>query len=243
MNPVIEQMHAHRSVRRYADEPVPDAAVVEAVRAGQMASSSSALQAYAVIRVRDAAARSEIAELAGPQEKVVRCGAFLVVCADTRRHRLLCRRAGASWANTFENFLVGVVDASLFAQNLALAFESMGFGVCYVGGVRNNLPRVRDLLRLPEGVFALYGLCVGVPAEEPMARPRLDPDAVLFDDAYPDDDTLLAGVERYDGVYRAYLAERGATARGWSDAVVATTSSGHRGDAGAFYASQGARLG
>jgi FMN reductase (NADPH) len=243
MNETIRQMRAHRSIRRYRDEPVPEGAVIEAVRAGQAASTSSAVQAYSVIRVRDEGVRAQLAELAGPQEKVARCGAFFVVLADSRRHRLLCERAGRAYADTFENFLVPVVDASLFAQNMTLAFESMGYGTCYIGGMRNDLPRVRDLLCVPRGVYPLFGLCVGVPDESPAPRPRLDPGAVLFEDAYPDDGALLAGVADYDAVYRSYLKDRGATPRGWSEAMVQKHYEKTRADAGSFYASQGATLG
>ncbi len=225
---------------------MPDAHILEAVRAGQMASTSSAVQAYSVIRVRDAAKRAALAELAGPQEKVARCGAFLVVCGDSRRHRLVCDRAGAAYAETFENFLVTVIDASLFAQNMTLAFESMGYGVCYIGGLRNDLFRVGALLGLPEGggVYPLFGLCVGVADEAPVARPRLASEGVLFDDAYPADAELLGGLDAYDAAYRAYLAARGAPkAAGWSEAMAARLHEKTRLDAGGFYASMGATLG
>jgi nitroreductase len=244
MNETIRQIHAHRSIRRFKGDVVPDGHIVEAVRAGQMASTSSAVQAYSVIRVRDAGKRAALAGLAGPQEKVARCGAFLVVCGDARRHRLICERAGASYAETFENFLVTIIDASLFAQNMTLAFESMGYGVCYIGGVRNDLPRVRDLLALPAGVYPLFGLCAGVPDEAPAPRPRLPGAAVLFDDAYPTDAALLDGVDAYDASYRDYLAARGVSgAVGWSEAVAAHAHKKTRADAGSFYASQGATLG
>ncbi len=243
MNEVMRTMLAHRSVRRFTDDAVGDERVAAAVRAGQAASSSSAVWAYSVVRVRDAGKRAAIAELAGPQEKVVRCGAFLVVCGDSRRHRLACMRAGVAYAETFENFLVTIIDAALFAQNMALAFESMGYGVCFVGGVRNDLGRVRALLALPEGVYPFFGLCVGVPADTPSMRPRPPVDAVLFDDTYPDDGSLMGALEGYDETYRAYLAQRGAEPAGWTDAMVDKHRRTIRPDAGAFYASQGATLG
>lgn len=242
MNETTRQMLAHRSIRRFKDDPVPDDAVAEAVRAGQAAATSSAVQAYSMIRVRDKANRAQLAEIAGPQEKVVRCGAFFVVCGDTRRHRLSCERAGVEYAHTFENFLVSVIDASLFAQNATLAFESMGYGTCYIGGVRNDLGAVRRILALPEGVYPFFGLCVGLADENPGPRPRLETDAVLFDDAYPADDALLAGVDRYDEVYRAYLTDRGGPVRSWSEAMNGKHANATRADAGAFYASQGATL-
>ena len=242
MNDTLRLIHAHRSIRRFREDAVPDADVHEAVRAGQMASTSSAVQAYSVIRVRDPGKRAALAELSGPQEKVARCGAFLVVCGDTRRHRVICERAGVERSESFEHFLVAIIDASLLAQNITLAFESMGYGVCYIGGIRNDLPRVRDLLALPPGVYPLFGLCVGLPDESPAPRPRLEPGAVLFDDAYPDDATLLSGVDSYDGAYRAYLAQRGARPVAWSDSIVSKANEKTRVSAGDFYASQGATL-
>ncbi|MCC5823628.1 MAG: NADPH-dependent oxidoreductase [Phycisphaerales bacterium] len=243
MNETIRQMMAHRSIRRFTDDPVPDEHILEAVRAGQMASTSSAVQAYSVVRVRDTGKRAALAELAGPQEKVARCGAFFVICGDSRRHRLLCERAGAAYADTFENFLVSVIDASLFAQNLTLAFESLGYGACYIGGMRNDLWRVRQIIDAPAGVYPLFGLCVGKAAESPGPRPRLDPGAVLFEDAYPDDAALLEGVGAYDRVYEAYLRERGARPAGWSEAMVDKLQEKTRADAGLFYTAQGAKLG
>lgn len=243
MNDTIRLMEAHRSVRRFEQSPVPDDHVRAAVAAGQMASTSSAVQAYAVIHVRHAEKLERLAELAGPQEKIKRCGAFLVVCADARRHRLQCERAGEAYAETFENFVVGVIDAALFAQNMVLAFESMGYGICYIGGVRNDLAQVRDIVAAPEGVFPLFGMCVGLAAESPGVRPRLPVDAVLFDDVYPDDATLLDGIDRYDERYRDYLAQRGAAPKSWSEAMADKHKAPARPGVGAFYASQGAHLG
>ncbi len=242
MNETTRLMASHRSIRRFQDAPLPAGHIAEAVRCGQMASTSSAVQSYSVIRVQDAARLDRLAELAGPQEKVKHCGAFFVLCADTRRHRVLCERAGRAFDNSFENLLVAIVDVSLFAQNFSLAFESMGYGVCYIGGIRNDLGAVCELLALPPGVFPVYGLCVGVPAESPGVRPRLPVDAVLFEDAYPDDETLLGGVHAYDEIYRAYLADRGAEPRGWSEAMVGKHTTPTRHDVGPIFVRQGAPL-
>ncbi len=235
-------MKSHRSIRAFEPTPVPDEHITEAVRCGQMASTSSAVQAYSLIRVTDPGKLDTLAELAGPQDKVKRCGAYFVCCADTRRHRLMCEQAGRPYFNSFEALLVAIADVSFFAQNLSLAFESMGYGICYIGGMRNDLPLVIRTLSLPEGVFPVYGLCVGVPAEDPSIRPRLEPDAVMFSDAYPDDETLLAGVARYDETYRHYLGQRGAQPNGWSDAMIARNSRVVRGEVGQVFKDQGAAL-
>ncbi|MCP3903492.1 MAG: hypothetical protein GY715_07625, partial [Planctomycetes bacterium] len=53
MHPTLDLMLDHRSIRRYTADPVPDADIRRAVEAGQAASTSSAVQAYCLIRIND----------------------------------------------------------------------------------------------------------------------------------------------------------------------------------------------
>ena len=213
---------------------------MRAVEAGQAASTSSAIQAYCVIQIKDGVKRKKLAELCGPQEKVWRCGAFFVICGDTRRHRLACRRDGLAYDAKHEAYLLSVIDATLFAQNFVLALESMGYGICYIGGLRLHLFEVDRVLELPEGVYPLYGLCVGVPDESPMPRPRFAPEAILFEDRYPTDNEVFESLADYDGTYEAYLKDRGATPKAWSRVMTEKFSEPRRVDVGAYYRSKGA---
>ena len=242
MNPVMEQMRSHRSIRKFTDDEVAEDHIEAAVEAGQMASTSGGIQSYCLIRIRDTQRLERLVELTGNQTKVARCGAFFVICGDTRRHRLLARRTGKSHETMLEAFLLSVVDTSLFAQNLVLAFESMGYGICYIGGLRNNLPAVQELLELPEGTYPLYGLCVGRPADDPMLRPRLPLGSVLFEERYPDDAAMLSDLDEFDETMLEYFRQRGAGDRIWSGEMVEKFSEPRRVDAGPFFRSQGANL-
>lgn len=241
-NPTLDTLLSHRSIRRFEETPLPDDHVRLAVAAGQQASTSSNVQAYSLLRVRDPERLAKLVELTGGQTKVARCGAFFVVCGDTRRHRLLAERARLPYATRFEGFLVAAIDATLFAQNLCVAFESMGYGICYIGGLRNDLGAVQRLLRFPRGVYPLFGLCVGVPAEDPSRRPRLAPEAVLFEEHYPDDESLLSQVADYDAVMREYYTSRGAAAGSWSEKIEAQFREAYRTSVAEHYREQGADL-
>jgi len=242
-NPTLELLRSHRSIRRYNPEPVPDSAIRAAIEAGQMASTSSAVQPASVIVVKDRSVRQRLAELCGPQEKVADVGAFLIFLADSRRHRLACQRDGFEYDQQLEAFLVSVIDTSLMAEKAVIAFEAMGYGICYIGGLRTRIAEVDELLNLPEGVYPLFGLCVGVPDEEPSARPRLPVEAVLFEDRYPSDDEVLKVMAEYDDSYRTYLADRGAKSiEGWSERMAKKYAKPARTDLGAYYKSKGAGL-
>ena len=249
MNTVIEQMLAHRSIRRFTDQPVDEAHVRVAIEAGQMASTSGSIQSYCIIRIRDEHRRERLIELTGNQTKVARCGAFFVVCGDTRRHRLLIERDGKDYDARCEAFLLSVVDASLFAQNLVLAFESMGYGACYIGGLRNDLPAVQELLEFPSGVYPLFGLCVGHPDQEPDLRPRLPIEAVLFEERWPDDESMLASMDEYDAVVSEYYATRDGGAadpnrprRDWNSQMIDKFTTPRRVSLASYFRSQGADL-
>ena len=157
MNDVVDLLTAHRSVRRFKPDPIPEEHLQAAIRAGQQAATSSNIQAYAAIRITDPAVRDRLISLTGGQEKVAACPLFLAICGDVRRHRLIAARADVPHASNLEEFLLAVIDATLFAQNMVVAFESMGYGTCYIGGLRNDLPALHEVLRTPEGVWPLLG--------------------------------------------------------------------------------------
>ena len=58
-------------------------------------------------------------------------------------------------------------------RRAALAAESLGLGICYIGSIRNNTQAVIELLGLPRLVFPVTGMTLGWPAAEPLIRPRL----------------------------------------------------------------------
>ena len=242
MDELVELLTSHRTIRRFTSAPVPDELVSKAVRAAQCAATSHAVQAYALIQVTKPDERSRLAELCGGQAQVQEAGAFFVLCVDQRRHALVAARNSLPLASNFESFLVGVIDASLFAQNLILAFEAANLGTCCIGGLRSNLPAVDELLELPDGIFPIFGLCVGSPAEPSTVRPRLPLNAVLFRDRYADDEQLLAAIDTHDAEAETWYAQRGAPGRNWSGSVSRSLSKAARQDLAAFYNSKGAAL-
>lgn len=237
---VLHAMSDHRSVRSFRAEPLDDSTIERAVAAAQCAATSSWIQGYHLIQVTKPEERAHIAALSGDQAQVAEAGAFFAVCGDVRRHQMAAFDAGQPYAACTETFLLSVIDASLFAQNLTLAFESMGLGTCYIGGLRNDIMGVDGVLALPYGVYPLFGLCVGVPEERPGKRPRMDPRAVWSKDRYPSDHDLRAGIAEHDAVASDYYAERGAPGRNWSGGIWRKFTATLRPDLRAYYESKGA---
>ncbi|MBP5978985.1 MAG: oxygen-insensitive NADPH nitroreductase [Halomonas sp.] len=206
MNDVIKLLKSHRSIRKFSDRLIARELLIELIQAGQGAATSSHVQAYTVIHVKNSANREQIAELAGGQSYIASCSDFLVFCADMKRPTEASERVGSNVVRGMtEQLLVATVDTALMAQNVATAAESEGLGICYIGGIRNNPQAISDLLKLPEHVYPVFGMCLGYPAHEPEVKPRLPVEAILKEDYYTDDS---AQVQAFDDTMQAYYQSR-----------------------------------
>jgi len=244
MNEVIALLQGHRSIRKFTPTPVTAEQKAAVIRSAQMASTSSNVQAYTIIGVSDPCKKQELATLAGNQKYVEECPWFLVFCADLHRNRVACELQGTEMvAGTMENFLVATVDAALAAQNAAVAAESLGLGIVYIGGIRNHPREVSQLLRLPELVYPVFGMCIGVPDQEPDTRPRLAMEAVYQEEAYQPEG-LRAAIEAYDDVTRTYYLERTGGTRDitWSQGIADKYRHPLRAHMRAFLEEQGFRF-
>lgn len=208
---VIDVLMAHRSVRAFKPEPLAPGVLERLVTAGTRASTSSNMQAYTVISVTEPKLKERLAKLSADQPQVHQSAAFLVFCADLHRLILACRLHGVDHgaAGEAEALLVAVVDTALVMQNVAVAAESLGLGICMIGGVRNHPYEFAEALRLPEHVIAVSGMCLGRPADDGDVKPRLPLDAVLHRDGYRSDDELERLIEQYDEIQSVWYAEHG----------------------------------
>jgi nitroreductase len=215
---VVDLLRSHRSIRKFTEDPIDDEMVESIIAAGLSAATSSNLQGATVIRVRNEATRAAIAKLAGGQAHVESAGAFFVWCADLHRSAVACELAGGEFsAGMTEHFMIATIDCALAAQNAVVAAESLGLGICYIGGVRNDPQQVADLLELPDQVYPVFGMCLGWPDQDPDLKPRLPLSVTLKEETY-DESNDVAGIDAYDEHMRAYYRERtgGKVDRMWS---------------------------
>ncbi len=221
MNPTIELLNSHRSIRKFTDQPVPQSTVDTLIKAGQAAATSSFIQACTVIQVSQGERRDALAEMANNQAYVSEAPVFLVFCADMKRHQLACDMHNAEMLSGYtEQFLTASMDCGLFAQNVIVAAESLGMGGVYIGGLRNKIQDVSDLLELPELVYPVFGMCLGYPDQDPEVKPRLPLDVVLKQDRY-DDSQDAERIAAYDNDVRDYYRTRtgGNKEMTWSEQI------------------------
>jgi nitroreductase len=184
---VIDAIHQHRSIRKYKPDHVPDDLLNEILGAGIRASSSGNMQTFSIIVTRDRGLREQLFEAHFEQEMVLEAPILLTFCADFNRMRHWLRLSNApDNFDNFMSFMIASIDAILVSQNVALAAESQGLGICYLGSTLSNCDRVGRILQLPQNVVPIVGFTLGYPHEDPPLRDRLPLNGLVHQDTYQD---------------------------------------------------------
>ncbi|WP_158292132.1 nitroreductase family protein [Paracraurococcus ruber] len=197
--PALAALLDRRVTRRYAPDPVPEALLQTVLAGAQSAPSKSDLQQYAVIVLQDAAKIARIADWIGGMDWIKQAPVFLLFCGDVRRGRRVCALHGRRHANdNVDTFVNATADAALALGFTVMAAEAAGLGTCPISYVRNHVEKIGPMCGLPEGVFPVAGLTLGVPAgPRNWLSPRLPQRVVVHREQY-DDSGLEAALPAYD---------------------------------------------
>ena len=184
---MLETILNHRSIRKYTDKQIDKKTLNKILEAGTRASTTGNMQVYSIIVTKDDENKEKLAPLHFNQPMVKQAPVVLTFCADFNRFNKWCelRKAEPGYDN-FLSFMTASIDALLVAQNVALAAEDMGVGICYLGTTTYMAKQIIDVLKLPKGVVPVTTLTLGYPDEKPGLTDRLPLDAVVHHENYND---------------------------------------------------------
>ena len=177
----------HRSVRKYRNTPVPDDLLDSILEAGIRASTTGNMQVYSVIVTTDDGIKQELAPCHFNQPMVTQAPVLLTFCADFNRFNKWCRQRNADPGyDNFLSFITAAIDALLVAQNVSVAAEDAGLGICYLGTTTYTADKIIEILNLPVGVVPVTTIVLGYPDEDPGLTDRLPLQAVVHRERYRD---------------------------------------------------------
>jgi nitroreductase len=209
---MLQFLNSRRSIREYSDKKIDPALLDELLAASAQASNTGNMQTYSVVVTAGNELKQALAPAHFNQKMITGAAAVLTFCADFSRFSKWCkmRNAEAGYAN-FQSFTGAAVDAVIFAQTFAVAAESQGLGICYLGTTTYNAQEIISALNLPALVMPVTTITVGYPAENPPVTDRLPLRAVVHYEKYQafgqaEINSLYAEKENSD-IYRQYVAE------------------------------------
>ena len=169
VNPVISNIMARRSIRKYLDKPVEHEKLDIIVRAGINAPSGMNSQPWIVRVVEDQQLIADVNEVYKKEnaEQVKRDKDFKNMFRNAPNLICVCTPEKG-----------GDLDAGLLGENIMLAAQSMGLGTCCLGGpvrwlVSNEKAKFFiDRLEIPADYKLNYIIAIGYPDEQTDAKPR-----------------------------------------------------------------------
>ena len=177
----------HRSIRKFRPTAIPEEMLREILEAAVRASTCGNMQLYSLVVTRDEKLREALSPLHFNQPMVKQAPCMVTVCADVHRFSMWCRQRDAEPAyDNFAWFLNASTDALLAAQNLIIAAEDNGLGICVLGTTIYTAAEIARVLELPQGVIPLTTIVMGYPDEEPPLTDRLPLEGVVHYEKYVD---------------------------------------------------------
>ncbi len=185
-NPVVSGILSHVSVRRFKEGTEIPGKTLELLLAAALRAPVGALLHFYTMIVLDGQQR-EAMRNAFPNAAALRDSAQVLFCADIRRMTAVAARVVRRRRVTgLTALLFSAIDASLAAQNMCLAAESLGLGTCIIGAPSHRADEVIEIMNLPRGVLPLFIVALGYPDEAPGLRPRIPLDLMAFEGSYRD---------------------------------------------------------
>jgi nitroreductase len=247
----LANIAGHRTHRRYLARAVEPDLLRLLCACALSAPSKSDLQQADILIVEDTAIRREIAARIPDMPWIETAPVFLVFLANGRRLPFISKMHGKPFPNDhLDLFFNAVADSAIVLATFIRAATAAGLGCCPISAIRDHAARVGELLRLPERVVPLAGLCLGWPSERGGITSRLGLEATVHQDRYQERD-LAGDIGAYDRRRDArwpYRTQRNpelwgqAPFYGWSEDKARQYAEPLRADFGAFVRAKGFRL-
>lgn len=182
---MVDTILNHRSIRKFKSENPDKSLISKILEAGTRASTTGNMQVYSIIVTTQPDIKEKLWEAHFKQGMVLQAPVILTFCADFNRFNQWClqRNAEPGYDN-FLSFFTAAIDALLAAQNVCIAAEANGLGICYLGTTTYMADKFIEILKLPKGVVPVTTIALGYPDETPELTDRLPLEAVVHYETY-----------------------------------------------------------
>jgi hypothetical protein len=145
------------------------------------------MQVYSIIVTTEQQLKEQLAPCHFNQAMVKQAPVVITFCADFNRFNKWClQRKAIPGYDNFLSFFTAAIDALLVAQNVCVAAEEKGLGICYLGTTTYTADRIIEILKLPVGVVPVTTIVMGYPNESPGLTDRLPLASVVHHEVYQD---------------------------------------------------------
>lgn len=199
---VLEVIQKRRSIRKFKTTPLTSEQIKNLLEAARLAPSGCNVQPWRFIIVNDTQSKTKLCEASFDQQFIKDAPIVIVCCSDLhswneskeKTQELLnrtdinlgekCEKAlmdrveKATGDSTHERIPSALLNVAIAIEHIVLTSVELGLGSCWVRLF--NEKKVKQILNLPEHIFVVALLPIGIPDEDPPARPRLPSSKIIL---------------------------------------------------------------
>ncbi|MDD1777741.1 MAG: nitroreductase family protein [Candidatus Helarchaeota archaeon] len=161
---VKEAIRKRKSIRKFNEGPLTDEQLRTLMEAAQWAPSASNMQPYEFIIVKDDKLKAELVRKGRIQQFLTNAAVIFVGIGDPRREK---------WYK---------IDIAIAMEHLALQAAELGLGSCWIGAFDEQ--NVKEVLKVSADKQVIALMPIGIPGEEPPARPRKSFNNLFYTNIY-----------------------------------------------------------
>lgn len=211
MKSIEQTLTERKSYRKFSEKKLKYNELNEILKLAQRTASSVNGQQISIVVTDEQEKLDKISAIGWGQEHIKTTQYFLTFVIDYNRPSGVFEdKKDFIIHENIEGLLVGAVDAGLMAQSVELLLQSKGVGTCMIGGVRNDMVKLSEILNISGKAVPILGMTVAYPVIsefENDLRPRTDFNSFVFKEKY-NKKVVEKGAIEYNEVLNSWWDER-----------------------------------
>lgn len=198
---INEQWLYRTSCRSFTEEKINEKTINELKTILNLSPTSMNCQAFSAIFITEKDKIQAIFENNFKNKFILNAPLVILFCADYNRiQESLNLYNKDTNINDLSQFTVATVDAALAAGHVNYYLTEIGLGSCYIGGVRINADKLKEIFNCDGKCMPMFGLVIGHPNKQVALRPKINK---CYDNTY-DLSLVKNELKQYDEVMAKY---------------------------------------
>jgi len=192
MNEIITTICNHTSIRKFNNIRITEEQEKAILECAMRGATAGNMMLYSIIKIRDKETLDKLGKSCDNQPFIREADMALLFVVDSHKwHRYFENRGVFEKYTDYKSpqisdFILGMQDATIAAQNSVIAAESMEIGTCYIGDIMENMEYHKELFNLPEYTMPAALVVFGNYEYKPSIRPRFAKEYIVFNEKYPE---------------------------------------------------------
>ncbi len=173
MNSTINEIFSRKSIRAFENTAVSSELKNLLIDSALQAPTAGNQILYSIIDVTDQKLKQRLSVTCDNQPFIAQAPLVFIFVADHTRWMRSFRLAHTQPRELgVGDLFLAITDATIAAQNMVVAAESLGLGSCYIGDILEKCEEHREMLGLPTHAVPVCMLVIGHPTQQQKERKK-----------------------------------------------------------------------